>query len=274
MAQEGLPKPITDEEYAQLYITLKRRSDQDAIIRNGTMKSILSKYDGKTIDVMSIGAGIGWLEDEIIKHPHLKVNSMLAIEPNPEHAEKLREKSTTWNDTIGIVDTSYFNENYDTARKFDVILIIHSIYYVENPADAIIKLRSFLKPGGHVLVAVRGEKGGYDLITRVYKHYKIAPSAIIFGGVCNAAMLTDRFKKNGIKYQVQEVMALHDVSDFIEKKAVPFANDCISFLIHTMYENLDRELQNDIYKFVKDYVILKDNRYMFGHLNSFIEVEA
>ena len=274
MAQESLPRPITDEEYAQLYITLKRRSNQDAVVRNGTMTPILSKYGGKYIDVMSIGAGVGWLEDELIRHPDIKVNSILAIEPNLEHAEKMREKSAHWKDTDFDIDTAYFNENYNTTKKFDVILVIHSIYYVENPVNAIIKLKSFLKLGGLLLIAVRGKKGGYELMTRVHEYFKLSPSDVTYGSVYSEEMFTDGLKRNGIKYHVEEVMALHDVSDFIEKKATPFSNDCVSFLTHIIYENLDKELQDDLYKIVKDSVTLtKDNRYMFGHLNSFIHVE-
>ena len=266
--------PISDEEYTQLYITFKQNSNQDMLVRNGIITHILNKYGGKSIDLMSIGAGIGWLEDEIIRHSGVKVSSILAIEPNPEHAEKLKEKSTGWRDTISYIDTSFFTENYDTTMRFDVILMIHSIYYLENPIDAIIKLKSFLKIGGQVMIVVRGEKGGFELVTKMQEYFKIPQSKLIYGSLYNAGMLVDGLKKKSVEYQIQEQMVLVDVSNFIEKKNTPLSNDCVSFLLHTIYENLDKELQDGIYQMVRDRVtVTNDNRFMFGILNSFIHVE-
>ena len=274
MAQESPFRPISDDEYAKLFNTLKRTSDLDTIIRNGIIQPILNKYADKAIDVMSVGAGIGWLEDEIIRHPNLKINSILAIEPNQKHAEKLKEKSLNWKYTTSNIDTSYFSENYDTEMRFDVILMVHSIYYLENPTDAIIKLKSFLKDGGQVMIDVRGEKSGFELVKCMQEYLKIPTSTCIYGSLYHAGMLIEDLKENDIKYQKQEYMASIDVSEFIERKPTPFSNDCVSFLLHTRYENLDKELQEEIYKIVRNRVtVTEDNRFMFGQSNSFIYME-
>ena len=98
--------------------------------------------------MMSIGAGTGIVEDKIIRHFGMRVISILAIEPNPVHFENLRQMSDKWNDTILELDSSFFDENYDTAKRFDVILINQSIYGIKNPIESILKAKSLLKHGG------------------------------------------------------------------------------------------------------------------------------
>ena len=123
---------------------------------------MLGEYCNKPIDIMSIGAGTGWLEDSIIKHSEMKVNNILAIEPNPVHVDKLREMGDKWNDTKFEIDSSFFDENYDTAKRFDVILMVHSIYGMKNPIESIPKAKSLLKNGGKCLIFVKGSKVAFN----------------------------------------------------------------------------------------------------------------
>ena len=272
MAQESIFKMITNEEYARVYKTFMRNSTQVGLVRNEIMNFIVNKYKNKSLDLMSIGAGAGWLEDEIIKHAELKVDNILAIEPNVEHAEKLKEKSTEWKNTQCMIDTSYFDENYETAMKFDVILLVHSIYYTKSPLNTVINLRWCLKPGGHVLVVVRGERGGLELSSCLHKRVKIDPSICTFDWT-GSTPLIEGLKKNGIKYQIKNFTGHYDITDFIEGNDTPTRNDPITFLLHMNYEDLDKEMQEEIYKVAKGCVtVTKDNRHMINHTNSFIFV--
>ena len=133
MAQKRSANLLTDEEYAKVFDTFSKDSSRNSNIENGIIRPLLSKFADKSIDIMSIGAGTGWIEDKIIKHPTSRVNSLLAVEPNPEHADEQREKSKNWTDTVTDIDITFFDENYATAKKFDVILMVHFIYYVKKP---------------------------------------------------------------------------------------------------------------------------------------------
>ena len=270
MAQANIFKILTDEEYARMFKTFIRNSSQNMLVRNEVIQSLVDNYSDGPFDLMSIGAGVGWLEDEIIKHPSLKVKTILAIEPNPEHAEKLEEKSNEWIDTQCNIDTSYFDDSYETAMKFDVVLLVHSIYYTKSPINTIIKAKSFLKPGGQVLIVLRGERGGLELAACLHKQVKIDPSICTYNWE-GSVQLIEELKRNGIKYQIQNFTDLHDVTDFIERNNTPTSSDTVSFLLHTKYEDLNTELQDEIYKVVRSRITVgKGNRKMFNHVNSFI----
>ena len=264
---------ITDEEYAKTFHTFKSKTDEDAVIRNAIVKPMIEKYADKSIDIMSIGAGKGWLEDEIIRHPQMKIKRILTIEPNPDHAVKLREMSLQWTKTAVSIDQSYFDENYETAQKFDVILLVHSIYYLKNAIDAIIKLKSFLNPGGQIMLAVEGERGGHELASYLYERMDSVPSTYSFNWLASG-LLVQGLKNKNIKCQLQTLTSFIDVTDFIERKDTSSCNDVISFFLHTKYEDLDEELKGDVYKMVQDRVtVTKDNKQLFPEENTFITVE-
>ena len=274
MEKERNFKLINEEEYAKVYITFKRNSNQDEIVRNGIITPIVKRYRGKVIDVMSIGAGVGWLEDEINSNPQLKVNSILAIEPNPEHAKKLREKASHWKNTTCDIDMVYFDESYETAQRFDVILFVHSLYYIRNPIGAVAKAKSFLKPGGRIMIVMQGEKGSFELASYLHNQVKIVPSAYYTYSPENSTHLLEGLNRNNIKCRSHDFAEHLDITDFIERKDISTCNDIISFFLHSNYEDLDKKLQDDIYKMVREYAtITKDKRYMFSYINSFITIE-
>ena len=274
MAQKKVLKMLDNNEYVKMFATFKENSNQDEVVRDGIIAPIIKKYGGKAFDLMSIGAGVGWLEDDIIRHPELKVNIILAIEPNPEHVEKIREKSAKWKDTISYIETGYFNDDYNTIMRFDVILMVNSIYYIRDPIGVIIKAKSFLKPGGQIMIVMQGEQGNFELTSCLHKQVKFSQSMYTYN-LENSALLVERLQKNNIKYQMQNFNGLLDVTDFIERKHTPSCNDTISFILHSKYEDLDNELQDYIYKIANERAIVtKDNRYLYSHVNSLIIIES
>ena len=273
MVRERTFKLLTDEEYAKAFKTFKLNSNENNTIRHAIIQPIINNYAGKLIDMMSIGAGDGWLEDEIIRHPSLKISSILAIEPNHEHAEKLKEKSAKWEGTTSNIDVSYFDEKYETSKRFDVILMVHSIYYQKFPIKAITTAKSHLNSGGRIIIALVGKNGGHQLATRVYEQMDKVPA------FCNdrwvsSGWLVESLTTNVIGFHLQTFNCSHDVTDFIERKDTPNCNDTITFFLNTKYESLDTNLQDEVYNMVQERVtISKDNRCLFPEEQDFIFIE-
>ena len=263
-------KLLIDEEYAKVYSTFKNNSQQDDIVRDAVTKFILHEYGSKSVDVMSIGPGIGWLEDDLVKHPQLKIKSLLAIEPNPRYIEKLREKSGKWKDTIVEIDPSCFDVGYATEERFDVIMMIHSIYYMKDPIDAIMHAKSLLKHGGKIIMFIQGEKGGCELVFSVREQLgRQVPSISSYNRLTDV-VIVDALKKRNISCRVQDFTDFHDLTDFIKRKETPNCNDTISFFFHTKYEDLDDAVRDVIYQKVKKLItVTENNRHLLGHSNNF-----
>ena len=273
MEQREPFRAVTEEEYAKIYVTFKRRTDQEIIVSDKIIKKLLQNYENESIDMMSIGAGIGWLENCIIKHPCMKITSILAIEPNPDHLPKLREQSNAWTDTVVQIDSSYFNAHYETSQKFDIVLMVHSIYFIDDPLEAIIRAKSFLKHGGQLIIIVQGDQGGKELACHLYARADGAQN-ILSRNWIDTKFVVDGLKQNNIKYEVENVKISHDVTDFMEKSDSADSSDTVSFFLQTDYKDLDNQLQDEIYQLVKKHVTTtEDNRHIFNHQNGIIIVD-
>ena len=273
MPKKRIVKLLTDEEYAKVFDTFTHDTNRHSSITHGTIYPIVNKYAGTSIDLMSVGAGTGWLEDEIIRHPDLRVKSFLAIEPNPQHAKELREKSANWKDTITKIDLALFDEHYVTTEKFDVILMVHSIYYSSNPIEVIIKAASFLKPDGQIIIVVRGDRGSLELSTYLEERVEFLPTNP--RKLVGSGLLVGGFKENNINFQSQDFTDYHDVTEFIERTNTSVSNDVISFYLNTKYEGLDKDLQDGIYKIVQENVtVTKEEKHMFFETLSCFIVES
>ena len=274
MVRERTFKLLTDEDYAKAFKTLKLNSDENNTIRHAIIQPIINNYAGKSIDMMSIGAGDGWLEDEIIRNPNLNINSILAIEPNHEHAEKLKEKAAKWESTNSIIDISCFDETYETSMRFDVILMVHSIYYQKFPIKAISRAKSFLRRGGVLIIAIVGKNGGHQLAARLYEQMDNVP-AFYNDHLLSSGWLVNHLTNNSIRFHLQTFNCSHDVTDFIKRKETPTCNDTITFFLNTKYESLDTYLQDEVYNMVQERVtISKDKRHLFPEDHDFIYIES
>ena len=53
----------------------------------------------------------------------MRSNNTLAIEPNTVHVDILRQLGEKWNDTKLEIDPAFFDENYNAAKRYDVISV-------------------------------------------------------------------------------------------------------------------------------------------------------
>ena len=267
-------KLLTQDEYAEVYSTFKKDSQQDDIVRNAVIKFVLQEFGSKSIDMMSIGPGTGWLEDDLIKHPQLKIKNLLAIESNPCHVEKLKEKSLNWKNISFEIDPSCFDEGYATEKRFDIVMMIHIVYYLKHPIDAIIKAKSLLKPGGKLIMFIQGEKGGCQLVYSIRAQTgRQVPSISNYNWITDAYVV-DVLKRKNILCSVHEFIDFHDLTDFIERKETPGCNDTISFFLQTKYEDIDEEFRDEVYQRVKKLItVTENNKCLFGHSSNFVVVQ-
>ena len=258
MAGNGTCKALTDAEYAKYYSTFKDGSVED----DNCLKMIapfLKEYEGHTIDLMSIGAGTGSVLDKIVENCGDNLKSIFCIEPNPTHIEQLRQRALGWKNITTEIDTGYFGEKYETAKLFDVILIVHTMYCMKRPIDAIMRAKSFLKPEGKLLILVQGEKSNNSIVSRLLQDgsFPSSPnndSFITSGPICKG--LTDI----EVEYEVKHSVVPHDITDFIEKRASPTKNNKISFYWKTKYEDLSIQLQDMVYQLIKDQLVSTDEK--------------
>ena len=92
-------------------------------------------------DLLDIGSAAGFVS----KGFQLNGWGVRGIEPSRSMAAyaSREEGVPTTNDTL---------ENFNPNRRFDLVLLVQVIAHIEDPAQALRKIRRILNPGGHVLI--------------------------------------------------------------------------------------------------------------------------
>ena len=151
--------PLAGKEYSETYdafiIKTRQKDEYDKML-----EPIVKAFGSKPVSFLSIGAGFGWMEDVLVTKYGLKMSFYYAIEPDPTHAKKLKDTVSSWGVEYKI-DTNYFSSDMDISQKFDVIFIPQSLYCFPDPFQALLHAKSFLNPGGRLIILHMSSASGF-----------------------------------------------------------------------------------------------------------------
>eukprot|EP00112_Aurelia_sp_Birch-Aquarium-sp1_P016833 Seg385.3 transcript_id=Seg385.3/GoldUCD/mRNA.D3Y31 product="Carnosine N-methyltransferase 2" protein_id=Seg385.3/GoldUCD/D3Y31 len=207
---------LTEDEYAECYKPFLQCSNnlEDMMC---LIEPVIASFSGKPVSIMSIGAGTGYFENEMVRKFDLNVSHFHAIEPNKDHHKLLKQTMLSWENVQCTIEEKYFTEKYQTQCKFDLVLMSHCLYNMDNIPQVLSKACSLLEENG--------------------KRSKCNKQECL-------QILTDR----SISHVVRERPCTLDVTDFMKRQHP--GNDVISFLIQTRIEKLPEDLQEDVYEMV------------------------
>ena len=237
---------LTEDEYAQCYKPFLKCSDNLADMIS-LIEPVVASFSGKPISIMSIGAGTGYFEDELVRKLDLKISHFHAVEPNKDHHKMLKQTMLSWDNVEFTIEEKYFTEEYETQHKFDLILMSHCLYNMDNIPKVLSKACSLLEENGKLIAFIHSEIGAAELYNHAINNVQylsppLGDQSVTSKSVCR--MLTDL----SISHVVQERPCTLDVTDFLKKQHP--GKDVISFLIQTRIEKLPEELQKNLYDMV------------------------
>lgn len=158
--------------------------------------NLLRHLDFTGLDVVELGAGMGGASRYVAEN----AKSFLAVEGSPRRLGNLKKRLRDLDNWDSVVENI---GAFETDRRFDVVCLIGVLEYSElyidteegeSPfAKVLAKARSFLKPGGVVIVAIENRNG--------IKYWAGAPedhTGQMFDGICgySAAKTPRTFSRN------------------------------------------------------------------------------
>lgn len=262
---------LDEKEYAQTFSTfIERSSEYGEMLKLVT--PVVDSFEQRPIDLLSVGAGTLFFEKDLMEKVGLKVNYLYAIEPNEVHLEELKSTITQLSLSYDI-DPIYFTTEFSTEKRFDMILMSHSMYCMADPIGAILKAKSLLKPNGKVIIFNQGEQGGYELYTRFISQAELSCRPINDHSI-SSKEIAEALCNNAVAHEVRYGPSVMEVHDFVMRKATPNTNHVISFLLQTKYEHLAENLRDQIYEMVKERSSIgKDGKYVLTHPTAMIVVQ-
>ena len=216
------------------------------------------------------------MEDVMVTKYGLKMSFYYAIEPDATHSKKLKETVTSW-DVEYKIDTNFFTSDMDISQKFDVIFIPQSLYCFPDPFQALLHAKSFLNPGGRLIILHMSSASGFYQIFSYFseKAGKNVQTCYDHNNMLVSEDVIRFLTKSGIDCQVKNDIMKEtlDIDDFVNQRNGKNVNDAISFILQTQFENLSPTLKTDILQKAKDLCIKDvDGKYVLPIEQTMIEI--
>lgn len=107
------------------------------------LKRSLRRLSAKSLSVLDVGGGSGWMLDLIRRiDPRLGYSEVVDLDPGAGAEARAR----------GHVYSCMRVEDFQSTRRFDFILLLNLIEHVESPRDVLAGLARMLADGGLILV--------------------------------------------------------------------------------------------------------------------------
>jgi len=247
-------EPLTDHEYAITYKTyLESTQEKQAALRLAT--PIIKSFEGRSIDILSIGCAYGKLEELFRTELGLKINSFYGVEPNKVFCEMLEEQAKKWGVKYNI-EACGFSENYKLDQKFDLIMMSQCVYFFDDKIAALLNAKSMLKQDGKLMIFHEASNTGAGFAPIIDREAQ--------PGYMNCYDLAKHLNEKGVKNSIHVTDTTDEliIDDFVRKIETPTATHMPSFFLYTIYEKLDQQTQELIHEKMKAKAYLnKEGKY-------------
>ena len=158
-AAPKLPLPPLDQDtYASAHAAFEARSDQRALLTRWLLERLVSRTaTGRPVSVLSVGCGDGAVDvalaDALTARDPGRPVRYVGVDPHPASGAAFRARLDALK-RPGLA-ASTITASFDRlggAAVYDVVLFVHSLYYVPDVGAALARAEALLAPGGEVLV--------------------------------------------------------------------------------------------------------------------------
>lgn len=238
-------------------------SDEDDVINKYFIENI-KKYDlfNGSKKILDIGCSSG--RKSLFFINELNNNSIdftyYALDPFKNQLELFEKESKSKN----INNIVYINselEYFNTDEKFDLIIVCHSLYYVNDIKKSLSKL---LDLGKELLLFHQGEKG-VNIIHDKFKEYLKQRPYINLNDYQIYSILKNEFDKT---VELNKLIGKVDVSECSDINS-KIGHSLISFFLETNYYDIPENIRLEIHSFFKEnFPKILDNDFSAIYLKS------
>lgn len=201
--------PLEGERYACCLETYEASSSQRAGILDWVRNELLPGLNRDHLSMLSIGCAAGELDTHILAAAAERAGTVeyVGIEPDALQCERFIERLAP--DANGRIRVSAYNlcfEDFSASDSYDLVMMVHSLYYMADPAAAIEKALGLVKPGGRLVVLLASEDTLNELAS---SFWKMEEGLAAWYGEDLSAYLQER----GLVYERRRIEAVLDLTE-------------------------------------------------------------
>jgi SAM-dependent methyltransferase len=253
---------LSDKDYAQCLEVFEANSDQRFRILDWLEEKILTDMLKSSNSILSVGCGTGSFDEHVLKYLNRLMGQVkyLGIEPNQLEAAQFLKRMNAQNSDQMDVDTSVLVEKFGDRsfdQEFDLILFVHSIYYLDDRNDAIDAALNALNPGGILIIVVAPDESLNAIANLIWQRQMRKKSFF-------SDDLRRHFNARGIDYSETRISANLDATSGFSSTSQE-GRDIIDFTVQTRTGLLPEPLQKDISDFLLSTSIVEDGNTYLPH---------
>jgi len=233
-------KPINNEQYITCFNTFCKYSkeyESHKKIRLNTLNSIEHNYS-----ILEVGCGSGSFTANILENSIKKPNLYTAFEPLKVFADQTKSRLRTLDFKTEVINDK-FSYKTNLQRKYDVIILVHSIYSFEN--DLVETLRNIinhLNENGKAIIFVQTPHNS-GLMTIYFAEYLEGQTDV--SHTLDCWTVEDALRKLNAEYTLYYAEGDLAVTNASDKEIT----DIISFILQAEYYSAPVYLQKRMLDF-------------------------
>ena len=238
-------QPLNNSYYAQCLEIFEANSDQRLGLLGWLEANVIAKMSQDANAILSVGCGTGAFDECILRYARARMNQVtyLGIEPNEIAAADFLKTMGT--QTSEQVDVSVLMQKFGEQvfeNKFDLILFVQSIYYLEDRNDAIDAALHALKPGGELVIVIAPDEELNTIANLMWQRQMEQKSWF-------SDNVRAHFDARGLDYGETRVSANLNANECFGESTEEGRN-IVDFIVQTRADQLPTGLRNDICEFL------------------------
>jgi SAM-dependent methyltransferase len=238
LKQTCRPFRLSDKRFDETHELFERSSNQQQLILRWLGDLIRPHYASlDPLRILSVGCGSGILDNPLIKSiaTASKRVEYTGVDPNAVACRRFRNDFD--NQELSNVRLDLREQNIEaltSTDRFDIIHVVHSLYYFEDPAASLDRLLRLLAPEGKAVIVQAPEAELNQLAKCFWIHH--ANSGIWFSDC-----LADHLSRRRLAFSKQRIHAEVDVARCFEADC-PRGEMMLDFITQSDSRQLDDEI--------------------------------
>ena len=204
--------PLEGERYATCLATYEAASDQRERILDWFAGDLAPGLPSGGARVLSVGCGAGELDRELLAAgaEHAPSLSYVGLEPDARQCERfLSLVGAREDEKVRVEAHNVGFEEFGAAQTFDLVLMVHSLYYMDDPKAALEKALKLVDAGGRLAILIASNDTLNELPAAFWQRTSGGP-------VWFSEDLGEHLEETGICFEHTRIEATLDVTSCCE----------------------------------------------------------